>query len=148
MLWLGIILLILGSMAWVVYLKTVDNSPPKVVDSLYSDTPSPDVSQIQSQPSINPFQSLPPVVPVKTDEEKCTESGGEWSQGPLSGKFFCNQKMDDAGKSCLDGNECQSNHCYAKEASASSGICGEYQTNFGCFYQFVNGEKMPMLCAD
>ncbi|HLC87928.1 MAG TPA: hypothetical protein VJG66_02655 [Patescibacteria group bacterium] len=111
------------------------------------DSPIPVASQEEIQPR-ETIATSPAKLEVKSQEGVCEEAGGLWTEGPLSGEKFCNEKMADAGKECSDYSECQSSMCYSKQPDGP-GQCGEFRVNYGCYYRYYKGKIAPVqLCGD
>jgi hypothetical protein len=91
---------------------------------------------------------------IPRDEQSCRVAGGTWRPVCLRGELTCVVKYADAGKTCRDGDECQSHQCrYTGEAQVQpgtkvTGTCHATNDPCGCFTLVENGEVTHTLCAD
>lgn len=76
-------------------------------------------------------------------EKKCQNQGGKWTcYGFCSPDYdhFCYFPYDDAGKGCLDSDQCKGS-CIVANIDAAEGVCSEYPLS-GCgsrYYELNNG---------
>lgn len=97
--------------------------------------------------------AITPVGNEPTNKRDCESNGGKWGTFGLIGVERCNLKADDAGKTCLDGSECQSGACIAdtdsKIGSEAKGHCYENRIVLGtCLKRVQGGKATPALCVD
>lgn len=90
----------------------------------------------------------------------CEAQKGEWSRFGLAPKEQCNLPTSDAGKTCLNQNECEG-ACVAelsqddqnritkqKETVEISGRCASWLNTGGCNAYVKDGKVSEILCID
>jgi hypothetical protein len=92
---------------------------------------------------------------IPKDEQSCRAAGGNWRPVCLMGTLACVVRFNDAGKTCRDGDECQSRQCRyeGKETpdmngKEVTGKCHAVSDPCGCFTLVEDGKIMGTLCAD
>ncbi len=92
---------------------------------------------------------------IPKDEQSCRVAGGDWRPVCMMGTLACVVTFKDAGKTCRNGNECQSRQCRyeGKETpnmsgQVATGKCHATSDPCGCFTLVEDGKIMGTLCAD
>jgi hypothetical protein len=98
---------------------------------------------------------------ISSDKKTCENAGGIWWKLGPQGEYVCNMPTSDAGKKCLDSDECEGS-CIPElsedeinkllenvEVIQAKGKCTAWKIDSsGCHYFVENGEVGPRLCID
>lgn len=89
---------------------------------------------------------------LKIDKDKCSQENGKIEGVGMFGTPSCVHYYSDAGKYCIDKNDCQG-YCmggeYLNIGEASTGTCQKSeQDQFGCFTIINNGKVSNAMCQD
>lgn len=86
-------------------------------------------------------------------EQACKACNGDFGPHGMLGQVGCLCRMDDAGKPCDDGNDCQGK-CVGRDEAF---VCSEFATVFGCHSYLPKGwseqrhtppVRVPRICVD
>jgi len=104
---------------------------------------------------VNANQSANPIVKKgmsasKLNKAECKEKGGRWAgdvqgRGRLTG---CILPTADAGKSCVDSNDCESVCLSSTEGLESGGHCYRWSSYKGCGIIVNEKGKRRVICVD
>jgi len=79
---------------------------------------------------------------VETQRAECTERGGRFGQGGLTGTFVCYEITPDANKSCSAASDCDG-VCLAR-----SRTCSPVKPLTGCQDVLSNSGRMTTVCIN
>lgn len=85
---------------------------------------------------------------------QCQNLGGTVAKRGMAQFEYCQITFDDAGKTCQDGSECQSESCIATRRGVAvgqanqTGVCTQTNDDFGCRQMISKGVAQSMLCKD
>jgi len=117
---------------------------------------SPKESYNQNKDALNlilsTFRFLEEEVSIESQEE-CESSGGEWAYHrahPLDPEFaYCVLPTSNAGQSCTNNSQCESNLCVVKDLSATSGTCYGWSSAIGwCGLALIEENRVKSYCID
>lgn len=85
---------------------------------------------------------------------QCQQLGGTVAKRGMAQFEYCQITFADAGQTCHDGSECQSESCIATRRSVAvgqanqTGVCTQTNDDFGCRQMISKGVAQSMLCKD
>ena len=91
---------------------------------------------------------IPEELPEQTviTQEECITQGGVYGPHGKRGTIFCNLPTSDAGKECLNDEDCEK-LCILNETT-TKGYCQSYEHQYGCFTTLQQGTPGPTICID
>ena len=102
-----------------------------------------------------PTTTAPSAAVIPKDEQSCRVADGDWRRVCMMGTLACVVTFKDAGKTCRDGDECQSRQCRyegketpSMNGQSATGKCHATSDPCGCFTLVEDGKIMGTLCAD
>jgi len=96
----------------------------------------------------------PNTADAQTPAEACAAKGGSWRRICLRGDWSCVMTYKDAGKTCTDGDQCESKQCrfvgdkVPKPGMEAKGACWRNTDPCGCHALIEDGKVESMICID
>lgn len=127
------------------------------------------VDDVPSISAVDQATTAHQLTPLPTDAERqaCDALGGRMQQVGMLGSYQCIVRYADAGKRCIDGDQCQGD-CRVEDTlppppqpgepavatplpspqSATEGVCQTDSNHFGCYTRIEDGKAEATICVD